>query len=67
MTDREFVLAWEASDSLDELASRLKLKPRRASTIASVLRAAGVRLKMFRRGPRAQKRDVKALNRLVAK
>jgi hypothetical protein len=49
-TYRKFVTKWQEAGTLMEASSKLKIKPRNASVIASFLRRHGVALKLFPRG-----------------
>jgi len=44
---KKFRVAWNGSKSVAVAAKKLGLKPRSASTMASALRCAGVKLKKF--------------------
>jgi hypothetical protein len=67
VTPEQFVETWEASDSLQEVADRLKMPKAIAAARAAQVRSAGVRLKKMVRKDRSRGLNVAGLNEIVAK
>lgn len=61
-----FVAVWTKAKTLDAVAKKMGMTKRQATTTASVLRARGVVLKSFKRGPQVIA-TVETLNAQVAK
>lgn len=64
LTHEEFVVVWQAAESLADAAAKARVTPREASVRAFGLRKAGVNLKRFKKY--SSPVDVDRLNALVA-
>ncbi|MBA4190924.1 MAG: hypothetical protein C0467_23290 [Planctomycetaceae bacterium] len=64
LTPRDFVLAWESSQSLKEVAEKTGIKASIAAARASLYRSRGINLKKFKQGRKPQD-SVEELNKLI--
>jgi len=60
MSQDEFVIVWNASNSLDEVAEKLGRSKASVSVQATILRKAGTDIKKFQRGRKAKPEEVTA-------
>jgi hypothetical protein len=63
---KTFIIAWQQSSTLGEVAEKLQMPEPICSARASMYRAAGVELRRMPRAPSSRKLDVAALNQLIA-
>ena len=63
-TPRDFVIAWESSETLKEVEEKTGIKASIAAARASLYRSRGINLKKFRQG-RKPKDTIEELNKLI--